>query len=568
MFVIDQIVRGWNRMAGAFQGLRVLDLSRGIAGPMTTMFLADNGAEVIRIEPPLGDPFAQQTGYRVWNRGKRSICLDLRSEEGRRQFDGLARTADVVVDSFSWGTTEKLGIDHEALSALNPTIITCSITAYGEHAFTAIAPAMTGWSLLGPACCSTRRAEGGRPWSSSRAVRAPSPNSTLPKVWSGAPIERGRFSRVRRGPASVRPTSQRSGLLRRCERVQVSGLGQRVATSLLQGALAAACLNWQRVENPDAPLYWMWPVDSRSIEGLYECADGKWVHHWTLRPQWVLAAAEGQKLSPRELEAGYRNDPDRVSMEPDGMLSGIFLHPQLAEAFKKFPSDEWVRAAEEAGLGITTVRSPGEALADKSLLADGCVVEVDDPEEGPIRHVGPLLEFSATPGSVSGPAPRPGQDTEDVLAGIDSKRRPSSVTEGTHRSLAHPLAGIRVLDLGLGVAGPFTGRALADLGADVIKVNALHDTILERHAHGPGHQPGEAQHCPESQEAGWAGGAREAPSTVGCDHAELEAGARRAWDSTTRRFESATRHWSTAIPGATKRVRGRICPALTRMRRH
>ena len=83
-----------------------------------------------------------------------------------------------------------------------------------------------------------------------------------------------------------------------------------------------------------------------------------------------------------ELGAGYRNDPDRVSMEPDGMLTGIFLHPQLVDAFKKFPSDEWVRAAEEAGLGITTVRSPGEALADKSFLADGCVVEVDDPEVG------------------------------------------------------------------------------------------------------------------------------------------------------------------------------------------
>ena len=109
---------------------------------------------------------------------------------------------------------------------------------------------------------------------------------------------------------------------------QVSGLGQRVTTSLLQGALAAVCLNWQRVENPDAPLYWMWPVDSRSIEGLYECADGKWVHHWTLRPRWVLSAAEGGKLSPREFDNGYRDDPDRVSMEPDGMLTGIFLHPR------------------------------------------------------------------------------------------------------------------------------------------------------------------------------------------------------------------------------------------------
>ncbi len=88
-------------MAGVFADLRVLDLSRGIAGPMTTMFLADNGADVIRIEAPSGDPFAQQTGYRVWNRGKRSATLDLQSDAGRGQFEVLVRASDVVVDSFS-----------------------------------------------------------------------------------------------------------------------------------------------------------------------------------------------------------------------------------------------------------------------------------------------------------------------------------------------------------------------------------------------------------------------------------------------------------------------------------
>jgi crotonobetainyl-CoA:carnitine CoA-transferase CaiB-like acyl-CoA transferase len=231
------------------------------------------------------------------------------------------------------------------------------------------------------------------------------------------------------------------------------------------------------VEFPEAPLYWMWPIDSRSIEGLYECADGRWVHHWTVRPRWVFASAERDELGEVELDTAYRDDPDRISMESDGLLSGIFLHPLLTDAFKKFPSAAWEKAAESAGIGVTTVRSPAEALADPSFLADGCVAEVVDPEVGPIRHVGTVLDFSATPGEVRGPSPRSGEHTEEVLAEADAAQEPRSTAGAVPRPhLASPLEGVRVLDLGLGVAGPFTGRVLADLGADVIKVHALHDT--------------------------------------------------------------------------------------------
>jgi len=462
-------------MAGALGGLRVLDLSWGMAGPMTTMFLADNGADVIRIESPLGDPFAQQTGYRVWNRGKRSARLDLQSDEGRRQFDQLARTSDVVVDSFSSGTTTRLGIDHDALSALNARIITCSITAYGEHPVHRDRPGYDGLVAARTGLLYDQKGRRGTAMEFINGRPGPYPEFDAPEgLVRGADRDGPIFPRTP-WPSIGATYFATLGIAAALRARQVSGLGQRVTTSLLQGALAASCLNWQRVEDPDAPLYWMWPMDSRSIEGLYECADGKWVHHWTLRPRWVLAAAEGDKLSAVGLDTSYRDDPDRVSMEPDGMLAGIFLHPQLVEAFKKFPADEWVSAAEEAGLGITTVRPPEEALTDKSFLADGCVVEVDDPEQGTIHHAGPLLEFSATPGAVAGPAPRSGQHTDEVLAQIRSAARPTPDL-GSDGSLAHPLAGVRVLDLGLGVAGPFTGRVLADLGADVIKINALHDT--------------------------------------------------------------------------------------------
>src|ERR1700675_3073710 len=119
-------------MVGVFGGLRVLDLSSGIAGPMTTMLLADNGASVTRVESPGREPFSVQSGARVWNRGKRSAVLDLATDAGLAAFRSLAESADLVVESFAPGTANRLGIDHATLASSNPALITCSITGYGR----------------------------------------------------------------------------------------------------------------------------------------------------------------------------------------------------------------------------------------------------------------------------------------------------------------------------------------------------------------------------------------------------------------------------------------------------
>jgi crotonobetainyl-CoA:carnitine CoA-transferase CaiB-like acyl-CoA transferase len=438
-------------MAGVYGGLEVLDLSTGIAGPMVTMLLADNGARVTRVVPPGGDPFARQAGYRVWNRRKRSVEIDLKCSDGQKAFRGLAGRADVVVESYSPGTAKQLGVDHAVLTDKNPGLITCSITGYGSLAGHAERP---GYDALVAARTGLLYDQRGRRGGAFRYITGHAP----PADEFDAPDGLARGA-ARRGPVFPRSPFPSIGAaylaslgIAAALRVrEIAGVGQHVETSLLQGALAAVALNWQRVEEPDAGPYWMWPIDSRSIEGLYECADGRWVHHWTVRPRWVLSAAESD--DPREvgLESAYRDDPDRISMDEDGFLAGVFLQPLLADAFKKFPASVWVEAGERAGVGMAPVRSPAEALSDASFIADGCVAEVDDPEVGRIRCVGRLLEFSvATPPLVS------------------RRRAPA-------RSPAHPLSGIRVLDLGLGVAGPFTGRMLADLGADVIKVMAMHD---------------------------------------------------------------------------------------------
>ena len=115
------------------EDLTVLDLSWGTAGAVTTMLLADRGAAVVKVEPPGGDPFRATPGYAVWNRGKRSVVLDLGEPGDLASFREVAETADVVVESFSPGTTSRLGIDEPTLRfSRNPGLVYCSITGYGR----------------------------------------------------------------------------------------------------------------------------------------------------------------------------------------------------------------------------------------------------------------------------------------------------------------------------------------------------------------------------------------------------------------------------------------------------
>ena len=472
-------------MSGVFDGLRVLDLSRGIAGPIASMLLVDNGADVTRIEPPGGDPFGIQSGYRVWHRGKRSARLDLHAEGDRSAFLALATQADIVLDSFSPGTMTRIGIDHEQLSEFNPRLITCSITGYGEEGRDRDRPAYDALVAARTGLLYDQKGRRGTPMEYILGRPGPLPEFDGPEgMKRGADRDGPVFPRTP-WPSVGAAYLATLGIAAALRSREVTGGGQRVTTSLLQGALAAVSLNWQRVERPDAPLYWMWPLDARAIEGIFECADGRWVHHWTLRPNWVLRAAEGEDPSGAAVETAYRDDPDRVSMEDDGLLQGIIQYPDLAAAFKKFPTETWVKAAERIGFGVSLIRSPVEALSDPLFIADGCVAEVDDPEVGPIRYAGLLLDFSATPGAVRGHSPRSGEHTDKVRAEAaelgNADRSSDKVsprpTDADDDSLSYPLAGVRVLDLGLGVAGPYTGRMLADLGADVIKVNALYDSF-------------------------------------------------------------------------------------------
>src|SRR5437868_5608212 len=123
-------------MPGALHGGRVLDLSWGIAGPLGTLLLAEQGADVIKVEPPGGDPFREYSGYAVWNRSRRSVTVDLKQPAGADAFRKLAADADVLVETFRPGVTDRLGIGYDALHEINPRLVYLSCPAYPEgHRF-------------------------------------------------------------------------------------------------------------------------------------------------------------------------------------------------------------------------------------------------------------------------------------------------------------------------------------------------------------------------------------------------------------------------------------------------
>jgi len=466
--------------SGVLHGLKVLDLSWGIAGPMATMLLSGQGARVTKIEPPGGDPFRSQLGYHAWNRGKASAVLDLKKDTDRAVFLKLVTQADILVESFRPGVTKRLGIDFETVSALNPGLIYCSITGYGRDnpasqrpAYDALVAARCGlhWEQRGRVGGSTAHLSGQAPFS---------PDYSVPFEAQQGPPRDGPLFPASRFPSLGAAYAATTGISAALRARRVTGKGQWVETSLMQGALSAGVLAFGMAKNLEAWGFLTWVSDSRAPKGIFEGSDGRFVHAWPPSPGFILAAGEGEALNATPNLAA-RKDPDRIGLGPEELFVLHHYWEPMAETVKKFTADAWTDAGAQAGVCIQKVRSPEEGLADPLLLADGCVTEVQDPDLGLIRTVGNLYTLGDHPGTISEPQAPVGRDTKAIRTEADAIRdRPAPLhptgSGDRHRALpAGPLEGIRVLDFGLAVAGPYGAQILSDLGAEVIKINALHD---------------------------------------------------------------------------------------------
>ncbi|MGE0881327.1 MAG: CaiB/BaiF CoA transferase family protein [Acidimicrobiia bacterium] len=415
---------------GALQGLRVVDLTSGIAGPMATMTLSDHGAEVIKVEQPGGDPMRAYRGYVVWNRGKRSVVLDLQDADDRARFRDLLATADVLIESNRPGVMAGWGLDYDTVQAEFPSLVYCSVTAYGRDNSKAQRPA---YDLL-------VQARSGEQWEQ--------------PGWRDGPI----FLYL---PLPSMATSYliMNGVLGALFAREHTGRGQWVETSLYQGVLAFTTQLWQDPEKPGAN-FWGIPMDPQP--GIFECADGLWVH------SMHNAGGRGKDRSAIWRILGM--EPQLPSLDPQEQAR---QQVEFRAAVKKIARQDLLDQFWANEIPIAPVRQAFEALTDEQVINNGMSVEVDDPVHGRTRQAGISFRLhGAPPAKVQGPQAAVGQHTDEVLESL-AATPPKARTPGAFkRSMAHALDGIKVLDIGNFLAGPFGPMLLGDLGATVYKLES------------------------------------------------------------------------------------------------
>ena len=373
---------------GILEGIRVIDFTHMIAGPLSTMVLADLGADVIKIEPPegetarhLGDPYwTDQTDYFIaLNRNKRSVVLDLKSPSGIDAVRALIADADIVVENFRAGTADKLGLGYDALAELNPRLIYCSISGFGPDGPYADRPAVDP------------------------IVQALSGIMQLTGTETSGPLKTG-------FPLGdyVTPLFGAIGMLAALIEREKTGKGQRIDVSML-----------------DATVFSMIPREGGYFaKGLHPIRRGN--GHTQLMPANTYHTADGRQImlfchNPKFWQAlidvlgdeGLRTDP-RFATNAARIAARDELEARIGAAFLEHPLSYWLPRIERFGASAAPVRTFDEVFADPEILRH-VVATVDHPTAGEVSLLKTPIRFSETPVTIRAAPPLLGQHNDEVL---------------------------------------------------------------------------------------------------------------------------------------------------------
>jgi crotonobetainyl-CoA:carnitine CoA-transferase CaiB-like acyl-CoA transferase len=376
-------------MPGALEGVQVLDLSWGIAGALGTLLLAEQGADVIKVEPPGGDPFRDYSGYAVWNRSRRSVTVDLKSPTGLEAFHQLAERADVLVETFRPGVTDRLGIGYDALHARNERLVYLSCPAYPEGHRLAQRP---GYDAL-------VQASSGQQWEQ--------PGWRLGPIFLAMPMPS-------MGAMFLVPTGILAALIAREE----TGRGQHVRTSLFQGALLYTTQIWSWVPGASTSfsgtMMKTYPPGVHQ-EMIFEVANDEWVH------TSVMSGLSPVKSQDEIIGVEEASDPMRYMMlSPE---ERALITPKRKARYKERERDGLIdefRANNHAIEAIVTMEESlgASGTPHPQLVANDMIATVDDPDYGETTQIGVPIHLAATPGAIRGPRRAPGADNEEIFGAL------------------------------------------------------------------------------------------------------------------------------------------------------
>jgi len=398
--------------------LRIVEIGEGMAVQVAGLMLSELGADVLKAERPGGDPARGTAPFANWNRGKKSLVLDLDTPEGLVALNERLTCADALLHQFTPSRAKALGLDDASLAARHPHLVVTAIT--------------------------------GSPANHPDVER--SDDELLVAARVGAMYENDGYRsgpivyRYQQGSWSAAHLAAAGLLARLVMRLQ-TGQGGPAHTSIFQGFLATLPLVWARNSEGPMPNPVTYPPGARPIsQQLFQCQGGDWLQimdptrqfdYATMPTMWDVMAETDVDL---ETEAGQ------------------------ADAFKLRPLDNWLADLRAADIAAEPAFPMGEMLRHDDVEANGYVVEVDDPDLGRTRQ--PNVPFHTDADLPQGrPAPRLGEGGDRVWT---VKPAPAS-----NAAPAEVLEGVRVLDLGMFLAGPMGPSMMGDMGANVIKVEAL-----------------------------------------------------------------------------------------------
>ena len=374
---------------GALDDLRVLDLSRVLAGPYCTMLLADYGADVIKVEEPgsgdstrgWGPPWVgdQSAYYLSANRNKRGITVNLKSPQGIAIIHKLAAVSDVVIENFKPGALARMQLDYPALAALNPRLVYCSLTGYGQ----------TGPYRDRPGYDFIIQAQGGI-----MSITGPEEGEPAKVGVAIADITTGLFAAT--------------AILAALHERQTSGQGQYIDVALL-----------------DSQIAWLANVAHNYL--ATGVAPGRYGNaHPSIVPYETFPTADGYVAVGIGTDEQYRKfcvlagrpdlyDDDRFRTNAARVMHRAVLIPLLREIFRTRPAAEWIDLLLGIGVPVGPINDVATAIEDAQVQARGMVQEIDHPTAGRVKVLGPVAKLSRTPATVRRAPPPLGWDTDEVL---------------------------------------------------------------------------------------------------------------------------------------------------------